>query len=170
MRAPSYTSYYPPFEGASQVPPSPLTPAHFLALAPHPNNPAPAEPSRLPLPALPDGWTRSFHAVPAAYPRQLREAHGNLTRESHPFRSGSVGKETKAERRERVNREAFEATKVRFQAEEWSLEDALAASPKGLFIGAERWRRDSPRGGKTLVCTHPNSTQKEVGRTSNHRH
>lgn len=163
MHTPSYTTtFYPPFQGASSVPPSPLTAAHFLPLAPHPNNIAPDEPPRLPLPPLPDGWTRSFHAIPAAYPRQLREAHGTLTRESHPYGQGSVGDETKAERRARVNREAFEATRIRFQAEEWSMENALSAAPKGLFLAVERWRRDDPRGGKTLVCTHPNSTQKEV--------
>lgn len=163
MRPPSYTSFYPPFEGPSKAPPSPLTATHSLSLAPHPNNLAPPKPPRLPLPTLPDGWTRSFHAVPAAYPRQLREAHGTLTRESHPFRQGPVGSETKTERRARVNEEALAATRIRFQAEEWSAADALAEAPKGLFIAVERWRRDRPRGGKTLVCTHPNSTQKEVG-------
>lgn len=163
MRTSSHhTTFYPPFQGPSNAPPSPLTPAHFLPLVPHPNNAAPAEPPRLPLPPLPDGWVRSYHAVPAAYPRQLREAHGTLTRDSHPFGRGPVGEETKAERRARVNREAYVATRVRFHAEEWSIEDALAAAPKGLFIAAERWRRETPRGGKTLVCTHPNSTQKEV--------
>lgn len=166
MRQPSYTDFYPPFDGASDVPPSPLTPAHFLPLAPHPNNAAPPEPPRPPLTALPDGWTRSFHAVPAAYPRQLREAHGVLTRESHPFRTGLVGPESKAERRRRVNREALEATRIRLQAEEWSIEDALTAAPAGLFIAAERWRRDKPSGGRTLICTHPNSTQKEVSQTT----
>lgn len=162
MRPPSYTTFYSPFEGRSNVGPSPLTPAHFLPLAPHPNNAAPAQPSRPQLAPLPKGWTRTFHAVPAAYPRQLREAHGNLRRESLPFRRGPVGQETQTQRRDRINREALEAARIRFQAEEWSMEDALAAAPKGLFIAAERWQRDAPRGGKTLVCTHPNSTQKEV--------
>jgi hypothetical protein len=54
------------------------------------------------------------------------------------------------------------AVVARLDASEWSLEEGLKAAPAGLFMAVERWTRDVPVGGHTLVCTHPNGTQKEV--------
>jgi hypothetical protein len=158
---PPREAYYAPFVGPSDVP-SPLTPPHWLPLAPHPGNPAPPAPQRPALAPPPEGWTRSFHAVPAAYPRQLKEAHGPHSRSSHPFREDGPEPTTSAERKARAEKEGFAAAQARWGGHEWSMEEAMAAAPKGLFVAVERWRRDKPRGGHTLVCSHANGMQKEV--------
>ncbi|TXT15415.1 uncharacterized protein COLE_01608 [Cutaneotrichosporon oleaginosum] len=151
-----------PSRAPSIYPPSPITPPHFLALAPHPNNAAPSAPPRPTLPPPPPGWSRSFHAVPAAYPKQLRESHGTLSRESEPFgNTCPIPGESKAERKVRVDGAVGAAVLARLDATEWTLEEGLQAAPAGLFMAVERWTRDKPVGGHTLVCTHPNGTQKE---------
>jgi len=106
---------------------------------------------------------RSFHAIPAAYPRQLKESHGPWSRESHPFRKGEPpANETKEERKARQVVEADRLIEARYHSTEWSLEDAKKAAPPGQFIAAERWRRVEPTGGATVVCPHANGTVKEV--------
>lgn len=158
-------AFYAPFVGASSFP-TPLTPPHFLPLSPHPGNRAPPAPARPPLPPPPAGWTRSFHAIPAAYPRQLREAHGPHSRASHPYRDDHSPEAeaalTSEERRARANAEAKRVAEARWGAHEWTVEEGLAAAPEGQFLAVERWRRDVPRGGRTVVCTHANGMQKEV--------
>ncbi|BEI83670.1 hypothetical protein CcaverHIS002_0402740 [Cutaneotrichosporon cavernicola] len=153
-------AFYAPFNGPSDVP-SPLTSPHWLPLAPHPGNPAPPAPLRPPHPPPPEGWTRTFHAVPAAYPRQLKEATGTYGRSSHPFRESGPEPKTSAERKARSEKEGFKAAEARWGGHEWSMDEALAASPKGLFVAVERWRRDKLRGGHTVVCSHANGMQKE---------
>ncbi|BEI92585.1 uncharacterized protein CcaverHIS019_0502130 [Cutaneotrichosporon cavernicola] len=148
--------------GPSRYPPSPITPANFLALAPHPNTPAPPAPRRPTLGPPPAGWTRTLHAVPAAYPRQLMQGTGDLGRSSEPFgNTRPIPGESKAVRKARVESAVGAAVLARVDAYEWSLEEALRVKPDGLFLGVERWTRDKPVGGHTLVCTHPNGTQKE---------
>lgn len=51
---------------------------------------------------------------------------------------------------------------ARYSAEEWTLEEARRVAPPGQFIAVERWYRNEPRGGSTLICTHANGTTKEV--------
>lgn len=155
--------FIPVVRGPSIFPPSPLTPPHFLPLAPPPGNAAPSAPRRPKLPPAPAGWTRSFHAVPAAYPKQMRESHGNLRRASEPFgNTRPIPGEGKKERGVRVNNAVGQAVLARLDGQEWELEDGLKAQPQGLFMAVERWKRDVPVGGHTVVCTHPNGTQKEV--------
>lgn len=157
-------AYYRPFNGTSQLPPSPLVPAGFLGLLPHPGNPAPPNPSRPPLAPLPHGWVRSWHAVPAAYPRQIKEGTGSFSRGSHPFRASEPpAEETKVQRKQRLAGEVARLVETRYHATEWSLEEAAKEAPPGLYIAAERWTRKVPRGGATVVCTHANGTIKEVG-------
>lgn len=148
--------------GPSVFPPSPLTPPHFLGFLPHPGNRAPPAPRRTHLPA-PAGWTRSEHAAPAAYPKQLRESHGSLGRASEPFgNTRPIPGESGAERKARVEGAVGQAVLARLDASQWTLDQAAKDRPKGLFVAVERWSRDKPVAGHTLVCTHPNGTQKEV--------
>ncbi|GMK55943.1 hypothetical protein CspeluHIS016_0209990 [Cutaneotrichosporon spelunceum] len=161
---------FPVNRGASHYPPSPVAQAHFLPPAPHPNNSAPPAPERPALPPLPAGWTRTFHAVPAAYPRQLREGTGKLSRSSDPFgNTRPIPGESKAARKRRIEAAVGAAVLARLDADEWNLEEALRAAPEGLFLSVERWTRDTPVGGHTLVCTHPNGTQKEHWHPTLHR-
>lgn len=148
--------------GPPLFPPEPVTTPHFLPLAPHPGNTAPPPPRRPTLAPLPAGWTRSFHAAPAAYPHDLRECHGTLSRDSHPFGDPAPREgESKAERHARLDHLTRAAVQARLESHEWTLEEGLAAQPKGMFVALERWKRDVPLGGHTIVCTHPNGTQKE---------
>ncbi|GMK58684.1 hypothetical protein CspeluHIS016_0601260 [Cutaneotrichosporon spelunceum] len=142
-------AFYPPFDGTSTVP-SPLTPPHWLPLARHPGNPAPPPPFR---PALPP----SSRGLDADVPRPT----GSYGRSSHPFRQSGPEPKTSAERKVRAKNEGLAAAEARWLGHEWSMDEALAASPKGLFVAVERWRRDKPRGGHTVVCSHANGMQKE---------
>lgn len=54
------------------------------------------------------------------------------------------------------------AVLARLDAKEWTVEEGVKAHPEGLFLAVERWKRDVPVGGHTIICTHPNGTQKEV--------
>lgn len=70
--------------------------------------------------------------------------------------------ESKAQRKSRVEAAVGAVVLSRLDSTEWTLEEGVAAKPKGMFVAVERWTRDKPVGGHTLVCTHPNGTQKEV--------
>ncbi|KAL1412834.1 hypothetical protein Q8F55_000583 [Vanrija albida] len=152
---------YPPFTGT--VPPIPdgaLRP--FLPFLPHPETTAPPPPPRPDLAPPPPGFTRSYHAAPAAYPKELKEATGAASRLPSPFRKSAPSEnETKEERSARVTAESVECIRIRTDATQWSLDEAKAAAPPGLWLAAERWRRDKPTGGVTLVCTHANGLHKE---------
>lgn len=152
-----------PFVGRSPWPTPLIDPEPLLSLLPHPEKTAPPQPLRPELAPPPAGWMRSLHAAPAAYPKILREAHGTLDRLSHPWRTSEPkADETKEERVKRQAGELVEAVKQRYAAKHWSVEEAKAASPPGLWLAVERWKRDKPTGGHTLVLTHANGLQKEV--------
>lgn len=155
---------YPPFTGKSEVFHSPVLPRRsLLGVLPPPTTPAPAKPVRADLPPPPAGFVRSVHAVPAAYPRQLRESHGTFSRDSHPFRSEPVSPtESPHDKETRLNDETGNMAHKRYDAKEWSLEEARAAQPCKQWISVERWRRETPLGGYTLVCNHASGLQKEV--------
>lgn len=86
-----------------------------------------------------------------------------MGRGSHPFgNTRPVPGESKQERKARVENAVGQALLARLDGKEWSLEEAEKARPEGLFVAVERWKRDVPTGGHTIVCTHPNGTQKEV--------
>jgi hypothetical protein len=50
----------------------------------------------------------------------------------------------------------------RYDAREWTLEEAQLAAPPKQWLSVERWRREKPTGGYTLVCAHAGGLQKEV--------
>lgn len=154
---------YPPYNGRPQTP-HPMTPSYeLLNLLPPPGNKAPPFPPRPELPPPPEGWRRTYHAVPAAYPRGLRESHGKLGRFDHPYATSQPGpKETKEERKARLLADVENCVRQRFDAKEWDLEEAQKAAPSGLFLAAERWTRDKPQGGYTVLCSHANGMQKEA--------
>ncbi|TXT15861.1 hypothetical protein VHUM_00364 [Vanrija humicola] len=154
---------YAPYNGpAPPIPQGVLRP--FLPFLPHPETAAPAQPPRPDLPPPPAGFTRTYHATPAAYPKELKQATGTSSRLPSPFRKTELGENaTKEERGKRMTDETLDLIRQRTEATEWSLDEAKAAAPPGLWLAAERWRRDKPTGGVTLVCTHANGLHKEVG-------
>lgn len=155
---------YTPYNGQPQTP-APMTSAYeLLPFLPPPGNKAPPLSARPPLPPPPKGWTRSYHAVPAAYPRGLRESHGKFGRFDHPYATSQPpAAETKDQRRARLLADSENCVRKRFDAKQWTLDEARAAAPTGLFLAAERWQRDAPQGGYTILCSHANGMQKEVG-------
>jgi len=157
---------FPRYTGVSHAP-SPNAPARVpLPLLPHPNQtPPPPHPARPPLAPPPKGYTRTLHAAPAAYPRDIKEATvGGLSRESHPYRNAEPAKgESKEERNARLASERDECVRVRRSATEWDLETAKSTPHPSLWVSAERWRRDTPvEGGVTMVCMHACGLNKEV--------
>ncbi|BEJ14795.1 hypothetical protein CspHIS471_0405620 [Cutaneotrichosporon sp. HIS471] len=143
--------------------PEPLAPNRPLfPLLPHPEETAPPAPPRPDLAPPPKGWTRSYHAAPAAYPKELAEAHGTLTRESLPYQTTPpVEGESKEERGARWKADADKCSQMRYDVHNWTYDEVMTERPRGHWLAAERWRRDEPRGGKVLVCTHANGLQKE---------
>lgn len=173
---------YPRMTAPSKIP-SPLAPNRpLLPLLPHPETTAPPMPPRPALSPPPEGWTRSYHAAPAAYPKELKEAHGTLSRLSTPYKTADAAtNESKEEKAKRFSADTDKSVEMRYDVTNWTIEEAKSAAPPGHWIAAERWRRDkpSPSGkGKVLVCTHANGLQKEVscaeilgiGRKSSHQH
>lgn len=155
---------YMPHEGPSVMPSPMVAPKPLLTLLPHPDKEAPPCPPRPALPPPPKGWTSSLHAAPAAYPKGVTEAYGNLSRSSRPYESGPPpANETKEQRKKRLYDESNRCVKLREDAYEWTIEEAKAQAPKkGQWLCVERWRRDKPVGGATLVVTHANGLIKEV--------
>ncbi|KAL1404898.1 hypothetical protein Q8F55_008509 [Vanrija albida] len=129
----------------------------LLGLLPPPDEPAPREPTRLPLRPPPTGWVSSYHAAPAAYPRLMREQHGTLTRESFT----PPADESAEARALRIEQEAIASVRDRYDAKLWDLEEAAAVAPPKQWLSVERWRRIKPVGGYTLVCAHAGGLQKE---------
>lgn len=152
-------SYPAPKEG---VWPKVLVPHRpLLGLLPPPADTARPEPERVPLPPPPEGWVRTHHAAPAAYPRLYREGHGTLGRSSQPW--GEVpADESREQRQARLDGWCETLVRDRYDAHAWSLEEAQAAAPPKQWISVERWAREGPVGGYTLVCTHAGGLQKEV--------
>lgn len=156
-------AHYAPYLAKRSQKPTPVVPWRtFLPFLPHPEKTAPPQPPRPKLKPLPEGWERSFHAAPAAYPREIREGHGDLSRSSHPYRRSPVpAKESKEEKSRRQAEELNYSIDQEYAAHRWDLSEARAAAPKGLWSSVERWRRTQPRGGYTLVVTHANGLLKE---------
>lgn len=155
---------YPRMTAPSKIP-DPLAPNRpLLPLLPHPETTAPPAPPRPPLAPPPKGWTRSHHAAPAAYPKELREAHGTLRRGDEPYKTAEMRPdETKEEKQKRFTNDTNKSVEMRYAVHNWSIEEAKAAQPRGHWLAVERWKRDKPSGnGKVLVCTHANGLQKEV--------
>lgn len=149
--------------------PKPTTPSPFPypLIAPPPYIPyrsappptsLPRLPSRLSLPPLPPGWSRTTHIVPAAYPRQFAESSGTLVRESKPYQLEPPKQdETREERLARNEGEARECLRGRYDA------TRAQGDEEGLYMAAERWVRDGSKGeGVMLVVTHANGFTKEV--------
>lgn len=153
---------YPKYTGTAHAS-TPVGPTHaWLALAQPPASHPVVHPSRPYISPLPEGYTRSVHAAPAAYPREIPGTTGNLGRASLPWGEGPKGEDKEA-RSARIKKATDELTSRRKQAKYWGLEEALAANEQPLWISAERWRRDKPKGGLTLVFTHACGFNKEVG-------
>lgn len=159
-------SYPAPKEG---VWPKVLVPYRpLLGFLPPPEDKARPEPRREPLPPPPEGWVRTHHAAPAAYPRLYREGHGNLGHDSQPW--GTVpDEECKEERAKRLGEWCETLVRGRYDSHAWSLEEAKEAAPPRQWISVERWARKEPVGGYTLVCTHAGGLQKEVSLDSHSR-
>jgi len=106
----------------------------------------------------------SIHAAPAAYPRQLREAHGTNGWDSSPFGTRPIPpKESKGAAAARWEAETTCVVQKRYDAREWTLDEAREARPLKQWLGVERWRRTSASGaGYTIVCTHAGGLIKEV--------
>jgi pimeloyl-ACP methyl ester carboxylesterase len=154
---------YPRMTAPSKIP-DPLAPNRPLfPLLPHPEEAAPPAPPRPELAPPPQGWTRSYHAAPAAYPKELAEAHGTLSRSSLPYKTADAkAGETKEEKVARFAADSNKCVETRYAVHHWTYAEVQAAQPKGHWLAAERWRRDKPTGrGKVLVCTHANGLQKE---------
>ncbi|GMK55193.1 hypothetical protein CspeluHIS016_0202490 [Cutaneotrichosporon spelunceum] len=156
---------YPRMTAPSTVP-DPLAPNRPLfSLLPHPEETAPPQPPRPELAPPPAGWTRSYHAAPGAYPKELAEAHGTLTRASTPYKTADAQPgETKEERAARWKADADKCSQMRYDVHNWTYDEVEAAQPRGHWLAAERWRRDVPSStgrGKVLVCTHANGLHKE---------
>lgn len=166
----------------------PISPGvRFVPLRPPPPSTPPPLPTRPPL-AAPDGWIRTEHALPAAYPRTFVESTGSLVRESAPFAlsssssTGSTGvlggqgtiraeqEESKEDKKRRIMQEVKGAILQRLNATETYEGDGQP----GLWIAVERWARSLGKTGSssgqmegegvTLVLTHANGFTKEVRR------
>lgn len=175
VREPQKPTIYQTIGGISSYPrPAEVDPEQLLdkrpllGFLPPPDEEAPRQPTRLPLRPPPIGWVSTYHAAPAAYPRLMREQHGNLSHGSYPW--GPVpppANETPAQRGERIEQDAIAAVRGRYDAKVWDLEEAAAAAPPKQWISVERWRRLKPVGGYTMVFAHAGGFQKEVsGRIS----
>lgn len=166
MTAPVDT--YPPPNRPS-VAPSPVVPTRpLLALRRPPPATAPPHPPRPDLPPPPAGYTRTLHAAPAAWPKQLRESVGTCSRGSDPFAPGPIpAKESKEARAARIEEEKNTSLTRRHAATEWDIKEAERSAQPPQWLASERWRRDKPvPGGVTLVFAHANGLQKEVSRMS----
>ncbi|TXT06152.1 hypothetical protein VHUM_03625 [Vanrija humicola] len=164
---------YPPWTRKSAHP-APVIPsagqhrgARFPLLPPSGGTP-PAYPATEALPPPPEGYERSLHALPAAYPRALVESSGTLTRGSAPFGEPPAN-ESKEERKARIKRARDNAVQVRADARAWDVDENGEVEPEALstppqWIAAERWRRTASTDdaeGVTLVFVHANGFQKE---------
>lgn len=139
----------------------------LLALRRPPASTPPAYPPRPELASpIPKGYTRSLHAAPAAWPRQLR-CNGTNSRESHPYGEANSG--SKDERKARLLQVKNTCVDTRAAAVEWDIDEAASGGQPALWLAAERWRRDTQDpNGVTLVLSHANGLPKEVrrGRTN----
>lgn len=145
--------------------PIPVAPnRELLGFLPPPVKEVPAKPKRQQLAPPPSGWTRTLHASPAAYPRELRDHTGNMSRSSTPFHVAVPPNETKDEQKKRIVLGLHELCSARYGSpNERTPEEGRDAGQPLLFQSVERWRRDKPSGrGKTLVFTHANGLPKEV--------
>ncbi|TXT04287.1 hypothetical protein VHUM_04174 [Vanrija humicola] len=138
----------------------------LLPLFQPPVQTAPAYPARPALPiAVPAGWTSTVHAAPAAYPRSGANAVGNLVRESKPFSPKlpipADKANDKAFKAKLAATEANNCTRAHFLDHILTVEDASASTQPHLWLGVERWSRDKPTGGITLIVTQANGLIKE---------
>jgi len=153
---------YPPLNRPSVAPSPVVPPQPLLPLLRPPTATAPPHPPRPQLPPPPAGFTRTLHAAPAAWPKQLRESIGTYSRDSAPF-GPTPASETKEARAARINREKDTSITTRFAATEWTIDEARNSAQPAQWLASERWRRDRPvPGGVTLVFAHANGLQKEV--------
>jgi hypothetical protein len=146
------------------VAPSPVVPPQpLLGLLRPPKATAPAHPPRPALAPPPAGYTRTLHAAPAAWPKQLKESIGTCSRDSNPFGAVPAGKESKEARAARIDEEKNVSLTRRFASREWSIEEAKNSTQPAQWLVSERWHRDEQvPGGVTLVFAHANGLQKEV--------
>lgn len=150
---PHYPRPVKPVSTVPLVPPPPRLPYRA------PPGPPPALPDRPDL-SPPPGWTRTSHAVPAAFPRRFGSSFGTLSRESRPQTTNPPKEgESKEERLARNEGEAREILISRYDAKR-----SEGDEEKGLWMAAERWVRTDKdmREGVTLVITHANGFHKEV--------
>ncbi|KAL1409319.1 hypothetical protein Q8F55_003300 [Vanrija albida] len=138
----------------------------LLPLFAPPPQTAPAYPPRPELPtALPAGWTRTLHAAPAAYPRSGANAVGNLVRESKPFSSNLPVPADKANdkkfKAKQYATEAANCARAHYLDHILTADEASASTQPHLWLGVERWSRDKPTGGVTLILTQANGLIKE---------
>lgn len=155
--------FYAPPKGPSVAPSPVVPPQPLLPLLRPPTATAPPHPPRPELAPPPSGFTRTLHAAPAAWPKQLRESIGTCSRDSSPFGPEPSANETKEARAARVEEEKNTTITRRFAAQEWDLEEARDSKQPAQWLSSERWRRDKPvPGGVTLVFAHANGLQKEV--------
>ncbi|KAL7420781.1 hypothetical protein Q5752_004733 [Cryptotrichosporon argae] len=128
-----------------------------LPYLPPPTSACPAYPPRPAIDGVPAGWTRSTHVAPCAFPRLIRESSGTLDRSSAPYASVVSG--AKAER----GRMAVEAATAAIRARRTAT-PTLADEQDGetMWFAVERWRRDRPAGGVTLVLGHACGMCKET--------
>lgn len=153
---------FPPYTKASQFP-SPQTPyVPYLDFLRPPTAQAPQHPPRPDLPPPPPGYTRTVHASPAAWPKQLDGSKGDYSRLSTPF--GAVpATESKEERGARVQSEKLKCVSERLACNEWKLDEASKGDQPAQWLAAERWRRDvQVPGGLTLLFAHANGLNKET--------
>lgn len=144
--------------------PSPVVPrVPLLPLLRPPKATAPSHPPRPELAPPPEGFTRTVHAAPAAWPKQLRDSNGKCSRNSTPFGPVPSGEESKEARSARIDTERVTCIKRRFAAKEWDINEAKESTQPAQWLSSERWRRNKPvSGGVTLVFSHANGLQKEV--------
>lgn len=161
---------YPLYTGPTHTPYPIIDPAvsTLLPLFQPPAQQAPAYPPRPALPvAVPAGWTRTVHAAPAAYPRSGENAVGNLVRESKPFSSNlpipADKANDKAFKAAVYTNEANNVTRAHYLDHILTADEAAASTQPHLWLGVERWTRDKPTGGITLIVTQANGLIKEVG-------
>jgi hypothetical protein len=122
-------------------------------------------------PALPDrpdavsipGFAYTRHVAPAAYPRSIQHGVGKLRRESEPY--GNVQSHvggSKEEKKAAISRAITTSSRYNRQATPMSEDEKAWGLP--LYIAVDRWTRVQPvRGGRSLVITHANGFNKEVG-------
>jgi hypothetical protein len=109
------------------------------------------------------GFTYSTHVTSAAYPRSIRHGTGSLRRESEPYGNiqGHIGG-SKEDKKAAVERAINTSYRYNWEPEQTS--DDESQWGRGLYMAVERWKRVVPvRGGRSLVLTHANGFNKEVG-------